>query len=132
MSVELVPHLLWLLFLLGVTKPAFGFFDPCGDRNGIKVEEANAVLENWPRNLQVDRVNRTHKCYVSCILWYFGIIDSFGNVSLDEYFDLGIIDEYAFAPTLYRCIYQYRDESDLCERTFGLFHCLRLEKLATK
>nr|BAG11638.1 odorant-binding protein 57d [Drosophila barbarae] len=128
MLVELVPNILWLLFLF---KLAFGFFDPCEDKYGIKEEEANAVMENWPRNLQVASVNRTHKCYVSCILWYFGIIDSFANIRLDKYFDLGIIDEYAFAPTLNRCVYQYRNESDLCERTFGMFHCLRLEKLAT-
>nr|BAG11634.1 odorant-binding protein 57d [Drosophila jambulina] len=131
MSVEPVPNLFWLLFLFGLLKPGLGFFDPCGDRYEIKEEEANAVMENWPRNLQLASVNRTHKCYVSCILWYFGIIDSHGSVSLDEYFDLGIIDEYAFAPTLNRCVYQYRNETDLCERTFGLFHCLRLEKLAT-
>ncbi|KAH8290850.1 hypothetical protein KR054_006424, partial [Drosophila jambulina] len=107
--------------------------DPCdwNNWNGIKDEEANAVMEDWPRNLQLASVNKTHKCYVSCILWYFDIIDSNGNVRLDEYFDLGIIDEYAFAPTLNRCVYQYRNETDLCERTFGVFHCFRLAKLAT-
>ncbi|KAH8258011.1 hypothetical protein KR038_004029, partial [Drosophila bunnanda] len=105
--------------------------DPCGDKYGISEEEANAVMEDWPRNLQVASVNRTHKCYVACILWYFGIIDTSGNVFLDEYFDLGVIDEYAVAPTLNRCVYQYRNETDFCERTFGLFYCIRLEKLGT-
>ncbi|KAH8373766.1 hypothetical protein KR200_002287, partial [Drosophila serrata] len=100
---------------------------PCEDKNGINPEEANAVMEDWPRNLQVASVNKTHKCYVSCILWYYGFIDSLGNVRLDKYFDLGIIDEYAFAPTLNYCNYQYRNETDLCERTFGVFHCFRLE-----
>ncbi|KAH8253377.1 hypothetical protein KR032_005156, partial [Drosophila birchii] len=105
--------------------------DPCEDKYAITEDEANAVMENWPRNLQVASVNRTHKCYVTCILRYFDIVDPFANIQLDKYFDLGIIDEYAFAPTLNRCVYQYRSETDLCERTFGMFHCLRLEKLAT-
>ncbi|KAH8274580.1 hypothetical protein KR018_001353, partial [Drosophila ironensis] len=102
---------------------------PCVELNGITEAEANAVMENWPDDLNLAIVNRTHKCYVSCILVYFGILDTSAELTLDKYFDTGVIDEYAVAPALNQCRFEYKDEKDLCERTFGIFNCLRIHKL---
>jgi len=63
---------------------------------------------------------------------YFDIIGTSGEVTLDKYFDSGVIDEFAFAPTLLRCRYEYREETDFCEHTFGIFNCFRQEKLLSK
>ncbi|KAH8401364.1 hypothetical protein KR009_004950, partial [Drosophila setifemur] len=103
--------------------------DTCTKWNGFKVEEANAVLEVWPANLDVSKVNRTHKCYVRCLLVYFGTLSFSGEVLLDKYFDAGILDEFAVGPIVQRCRYQYKDEPDHCEHAFGIFNCFRNEHL---
>ncbi|XP_037716005.1 general odorant-binding protein 57d [Drosophila subpulchrella] len=108
------------------------YIDPCPHHNGFSEEEAEAVLKDWPGNLNLAKVNRSHKCYVTCILMYFDIVGTSGEVTLDKYFDSGVIDEFAFAPTLLRCRYEYREETDFCEHTFGIFNCFRQEKLLSK
>nr|BAG11610.1 odorant-binding protein 57d1 [Drosophila takahashii] len=105
------------------------YFDPCTHHNGIPEEEAEAVFNDWPANLNLATVSRTHKCYVSCILLYYDLIGTSGEVTLDKYFDSKIIDEFAFSPIMRRCLYEYRKETDLCEHTFGVFNCFRQERL---
>ncbi|XP_017072604.1 general odorant-binding protein 57d isoform X1 [Drosophila eugracilis] len=118
---------IWVIFILG-----FKFVNsdhPCYDYNGITEYEVEAVIKEWPVHLNLASVNRTHKCYVACIFYYYNLVGTSGKITLDEYFDSGIIDEYAFAPTLNRCRYEYREEKDFCEHTFGIFHCFRQERL---
>ncbi|XP_017123096.1 general odorant-binding protein 57d [Drosophila elegans] len=125
-------RLVWIIFLLHTVIANSEFMDPCTDHNGIKDEEANRALGDWPKDLNLASVNRTHKCYVTCILIYYNLADNYGEVTLDKYFDNGIIDEFAFAPTLNRCCYEYSAETDLCEKIFGVFNCFRQERLLHK
>ncbi|XP_016989447.1 general odorant-binding protein 57d [Drosophila rhopaloa] len=128
MSVKLEPRLIFVLFLLRCqfVNGEIPFTDPCTDHNGITDEQANNAFKDWPEHLNLASVNKTHKCYVTCILIYYNIVDNYGKISLDKYFDNGSIDEYAFAPTLLRCRYEYRKETDLCEQIFGIFNCFKL------
>nr|BAG11621.1 odorant-binding protein 57d2 [Drosophila ficusphila] len=129
MSKKLLVQITWLLILLGCR---FAYSDPseaCRNHNGIKIEDANTVLDDWPANLNLAKVNRTHKCYVACIFYYFNIISYSGELTLDKYFDNGNINELQVAPTIRRCEYQFEDEKDFCEHTFGMFDCFRQEML---
>ncbi|KAH8320842.1 hypothetical protein KR067_010884, partial [Drosophila pandora] len=103
--------------------------DPCENHKGFTEKDANEVMENWPANLLVSRVNRTHKCRVACILSYYMLLGYEGQITLDKYLDAGIIDEYEVASTLLRCKYEYKDEKDICEFGFGIFYCFRMELL---
>ncbi|XP_052840426.1 general odorant-binding protein 57d [Drosophila gunungcola] len=122
-------RLVCIIFLLQTELANSEYTDPCTDHNGITVEEANRALADWPMDLDLASVNKTHKCYVTCILIYFNLADDYGGVTLDKYFNYGIIDEFAFAPTLSRCCYEYSAETDLCEKIFGVFNCFRQERL---
>ncbi|KAH8319964.1 hypothetical protein KR074_010037, partial [Drosophila pseudoananassae] len=103
--------------------------DPCENHLGFTDNEANEVMENWPANLLVSSVNRTHKCRVACILFYYMLLNYDGEIHLDKYLDAGIIDEYEISSTLVRCQYEYRNEKDVCEYGFGIFYCYRMELL---
>ncbi|KAI8038528.1 hypothetical protein M5D96_008428, partial [Drosophila gunungcola] len=110
MPVNLVARLIWIFILLRCQFGYSQFFnDPCTNHNGITDDEIDCVLEDWPRNLNLASVNRTHKCYVSCILMYVNLVDNYGQIKLDQYFKSGVIDEYAFAPTLHRCHSEFRN-----------------------
>ncbi|XP_016957029.2 general odorant-binding protein 57d [Drosophila biarmipes] len=117
------------ILLLGFQFSRSEFFDPCPHHNGFTEEQADALFKDWPANLNLASVNRSHKCYVTCILVYYDLVGFSGELSLDKYFDSGVIDEFAFAPTMRRCRDEYKKETDICEHTFGIFNCFRQEKL---
>nr|BAG11615.1 odorant-binding protein 57d2 [Drosophila biarmipes] len=124
--------LVWLLLVFGHQFGNSEFIHPCNHHNGITEEVAHEVLKVWPGNLNLASVNRTHKCYVTCIFLYYSIVSSSGDITLDKYYNSGVINEYAFTPTLRRCIYEKRLETDYCEHTFGMFNCFRQGKLKAK
>ncbi|XP_017003130.1 general odorant-binding protein 57d [Drosophila takahashii] len=129
MAVNLVSQIIGLLFVFVFQFSCIEYFDPCTHHNGIPEKEVEALFKDWPNNLNLASVNRTHKCYVTCILLYYQLVGTSGEIMLDKYFDSGVIDEYAFAPIMGRCLYEYREETDFCEHTFGLFNCFRQERL---
>jgi len=98
----------------------------------VAEEEADGVFKDWPANLNLASVNRTHKCYVTCIFYLYNLISPSGDVTLEKYFNSGIIDEIAFAPTLNRCRDEYKNETDFCEHIFGMFNCFRQEILLNR
>nr|BAG11612.1 odorant-binding protein 57d3 [Drosophila takahashii] len=122
-------RLIWLLVLFRFQFGYSEFIHPCTNYNAIREEEANGVLTDWPGNLNLAIVNKTHKCYVSCILYYYGVVATSGDVTLDKYYESGIIDQYAFVDTLRLCINECREYSDFCDHTFCMFNCFRHEIL---
>ncbi|XP_043641513.1 general odorant-binding protein 57d [Drosophila teissieri] len=106
------------------------FYDPCTTHSkGIDEDEAEAAVGDWPGNLNLASVNSTHKCYVICILQYYNIVSTSGEITLRKYYDSGVIDEFAVAPKINRCRYEFRKVKDYCDRMFAVFHCLRKEIL---
>nr|BAG11620.1 odorant-binding protein 57d1 [Drosophila ficusphila] len=124
MPEKLFPRILWLVFLLGLNF-AFSDYMECLNYGTLEEEKANEVFKDWPVNLDLATVNRTHKCYVACIFYYYGIVGSAGELRLDKYFDNGSINELAVAPNLRRCGHEFRNEKDFCEHVFGMFDCFR-------
>nr|BAG11622.1 odorant-binding protein 57d3 [Drosophila ficusphila] len=129
MSINLLTPITWLLILLGCHFAYSDSVEACRNFIGLKVEDANIVLSHWPANLNLAKVNRTHKCYVACIFFSFSLLSSSGQLTLDKYFDNGNINELQVAPTIRRCEYQFENEKDFCEHTFGMFDCFRQEML---
>nr|BAG11611.1 odorant-binding protein 57d2 [Drosophila takahashii] len=127
------PRLLWLLFLFGFQFGNSKSYHPChfDDRvvQYIADEEANKDLKDWPLNLNLASVNKTHKCYVTCIFILKNLVSTSGEVTLDKYFDSGIIDKISFTPTLTRCRDEFSKETDLCDHVFGMLNCFRQDLL---
>nr|BAG11608.1 odorant-binding protein 57d [Drosophila erecta] len=121
--------LLCVAFTLRYQLSNSEFYDPCPHTNGIDEDEAEAVFRDWPAYLSLSSVNRTHKCYVICIFQYYNIVSTSGEITLEKYYDSGVIDEFAVAPKINRCRYEFRKEEDFCERMFAVFNCLRQELL---
>jgi len=128
-SIQFIVYFESLNFILPFWQSNSEFIHPCTQHNGISEELAYEVLKDWPGNLNLASVNRTHKCFVTCILLYYNIVTTSGDLSLDKYYNAGDIDPRAIAPTIRRCFYEYRQETDYCEHTFGLFNCFRQEQL---
>ncbi|EDW91386.2 general odorant-binding protein 57d [Drosophila yakuba] len=126
MSVRL---LLCITFMLRYQFSNSEFYDPCTHANGIDEDEAEAAVGDWPQNLNLTSVNRSHKCYVICILQYYNIVSTSGEITLGKYYDTGVIDEFAVAPKINLCRYKFRKEKDFCERMFAVFNCLRQDLL---
>nr|BAG11603.1 odorant-binding protein 57d [Drosophila merina] len=122
-------HVSLMVIKCGIILAQFKYQDPCENHLGFTAEEANAIMENWPANLAVSKVNRTHKCLVACLVSYFMLLDNSGEIHLDKYFDAGIIDEFEVAGTLVRCFEEYKNEKDICDYAFGMFNCYRMEKI---
>nr|BAG11605.1 odorant-binding protein 57d2 [Drosophila varians] len=120
----------WLFCcIFGVIPVKSEFEDPCENHLGFTEEEANEVMENWPANLSVSRVNRTHKCRVACIIFYYGLANTNGDIHLYKYYHAGIIDQAQVSSTLVKCHAKYIHEKDVCEYAFGIFYCYRLDHL---
>nr|BAG11604.1 odorant-binding protein 57d1 [Drosophila varians] len=103
--------------------------DPCENHYGISEKEASEIMEDWPANLAISKVNRTQKCRVACTLLYYGLLHYSGEIHMDKYFDAGVIDELEVSSTIVRCHYEFRNEKDICEYAFGIFYCFRMDLL---
>ncbi|KMY95279.1 general odorant-binding protein 57d [Drosophila simulans] len=130
MSLRFLPHLACIIFILEIQFRISESNDPCPHNEGIDENIAEGILSDWPANVNLTSVKRSHKCYVTCILQYYNIVSSSGEIFLDKYYDTGVIDEFAVAPKINRCRYEFRMETDYCSRIFAIFNCLRQELLA--
>nr|BAG11631.1 odorant-binding protein 57e2 [Drosophila constricta] len=107
-------------------------FNPCTSQKELSEADTLMVLENWPDNHNVSLIDRSYKCFITCVLIDLGLINGTGQVQIDKYVKSGNLDWKWVATELAPCRSKYLDEADLCEFAFGIFNCFRERKLAAE
>nr|BAG11633.1 odorant-binding protein 57e [Drosophila tani] len=107
-------------------------FDPCASQKELSEADTLMVLNNWPDHHNVSLIDRSYKCFITCVLMDLKLINGTGHVQIDEYVKLGFLDWKWVASELAPCRARYLDKADLCEFAFGLFNCFRERKLAAE
>ncbi|XP_016927426.3 general odorant-binding protein 57e [Drosophila suzukii] len=111
-------------FLCGTVNGNTPVYNPCIQQIELTKEEAHQVLENWPDT----PIDRSYKCFLTCVLLDLGLISKSGEVQIDEYLKSGVVDWRWVAMELVYCRIEFSDEKDLCDLAFGLWNCFRKVK----
>ncbi|KAH8365260.1 hypothetical protein KR084_006804, partial [Drosophila pseudotakahashii] len=100
-------------------------YNPCIQQTELTEAEAHQVLEKWPDY----PIDRTYKCFLTCVLLDLELISESGKVQINKYLKSGVVDWQWVAIELVTCRIEFDDEKDLCEYSFGMFNCFRKVKL---
>nr|BAG11623.1 odorant-binding protein 57e [Drosophila ficusphila] len=122
----------FITFWCGIVHANSALFNPCISRQELTLDEATQVLDHWPSKENLSSIDRNYKCFLTCVLLDLELISANGEVQIDKYTKLGVIDWKWVATELVSCRAKYVDEKDLCELAFGLFNCFRELKLSAE
>nr|BAG11628.1 odorant-binding protein 57e [Drosophila auraria] len=103
-------------------------FNPCASQKELSEAQALVALENWPDNHNVDLIDRSYKCFITCVLMDLELINGTGHVQVDKYVKSGVLDWKWVTSESAMCRSRYLDEPDMCNLVFGIFNCLRERK----
>ncbi|KAH8401363.1 hypothetical protein KR009_004951, partial [Drosophila setifemur] len=104
-------------------------YNPCISQKEYPMEEMQIFLDNWPDDQNVSRIDRSYKCFMTCVLIDLGLMNDNGQLQIEKHLEFGFVDPHWWIKELAPCRTKYEDEHDLCEFAFGIFNCFRERKL---
>ncbi|XP_001361172.2 general odorant-binding protein 57e [Drosophila pseudoobscura] len=130
MSDQLLSLLLSVFLLYGYAHSNTAIFNPCRGQKFTTPEEQRAFLDNWLKNLEGRDLDRTFKCYATCMLFDMNIMDGSGELHMEKYLETEALEK-SWPKSVANCRYEFADEMDICEYGFGMANCLMSLRAAT-
>nr|BAG11601.1 odorant-binding protein 57de [Drosophila obscura] len=121
--VRVVFLLLSLLLLYGSAHSNSSIYDPCRSQNYTTPEEQRSFLDNWPKDWNASELDRSVKCYATCILFEMQLLDKSGHLHMERYLEAEALQE-SWPDSVDNCRTELADSYDSCEYFSGMANCL--------
>ncbi|BFG06342.1 general odorant-binding protein 57e [Drosophila madeirensis] len=131
MSPPFVSALLSLLLFYGYAHCKTSMFNPCRGQNDTTPEEQRLFLDNWQQHVSSNVLDRSFRCFATCILYDMHIMDDQGQLHMDQYM-VEEAQEESWNSSVAKCQAEFEDVAHSCGYGFGMANCLLSLRAARK
>ncbi|XP_034122566.1 general odorant-binding protein 57e [Drosophila guanche] len=131
MSPPFLSALLSLLLFYGYAYCNTVMFNPCRSQIDTTPEEQRLFLDNWQEHGSSIVLDRSFRCFATCILYDMHIMDEDGQLHMEQYMVVEA-QKASWNSSVAKCQAEFGDELDSCGYGYGMANCLLSLRAARK